>query len=165
MARSLIEQWFPAAAVGAESLRERGAASALPPISFLHVWWARRPLVASRAAVLASLLPAWPRSEDHSEQDVAILNALKSEFPSGEAEYHAWFLEAVGILGDPVAARIAIASARGTNIKLANGGYGYSRAFTRSPSDDVIERLQRLAHARAAFSGLCLLYTSPSPRD
>ena len=23
----------------------------------LHVWWARRPLVASRAAVLASLLP------------------------------------------------------------------------------------------------------------
>ena len=57
VSRSLIEQWFPAATVGAESLRERGASSALPPINFLHVWWARRPLTASRAAVVASLLP------------------------------------------------------------------------------------------------------------
>ncbi len=32
--------------------------TALPPTYCLHVWWARRPLVASRAAVLASLLPA-----------------------------------------------------------------------------------------------------------
>ena len=31
--------------------------TALPPTYYLHVWWARRPLVASRAAVLASLLP------------------------------------------------------------------------------------------------------------
>ena len=29
-----------------------------PAPNRLHVWWARRPLVASRAAVLASLLPA-----------------------------------------------------------------------------------------------------------
>ena len=32
--------------------------TAVPPTYYLHVWWARRPLVASRAAVLASLLPA-----------------------------------------------------------------------------------------------------------
>ena len=56
MTRSLIEQWFPAATVGAESLRERGSVEALPPMNFLHVWWARRPLIASRAAVVASLL-------------------------------------------------------------------------------------------------------------
>jgi hypothetical protein len=32
------------------------------PHTYLHVWWARRPLVASRAAVLGSLLPAdFPR--------------------------------------------------------------------------------------------------------
>jgi adenine-specific DNA methylase len=60
MTRPLIEQWLPAATIGAESIRERGASSALPPINFLHVWWARRPLTASRAAVLSSLLPAWP---------------------------------------------------------------------------------------------------------
>jgi putative DNA methylase len=44
--------------VGAETQRERGASSALPPLYFLHVWWARRPLTPSRAAILASLLPA-----------------------------------------------------------------------------------------------------------
>ena len=32
--------------------------TALPPSYYLHVWWARRPLVAARAAILASLLPA-----------------------------------------------------------------------------------------------------------
>ncbi|MYH48434.1 MAG: DUF1156 domain-containing protein [Gammaproteobacteria bacterium] len=57
--RTLIEDWLPITAVGCESMRERGASSALPPLYFLHVWWARRPLLASRAALLASVLPAW----------------------------------------------------------------------------------------------------------
>jgi putative DNA methylase len=60
--RLLIEDWLPAAAIGVECMRERGSASALAPHTYLHVWWARRPLVASRAAVLGSLLPAdFPR--------------------------------------------------------------------------------------------------------
>lgn len=60
--RLLIEEWLPAAAIGVECMRERGSASALAPHSYLHVWWARRPLAASRAAVLGSLLPAdFPR--------------------------------------------------------------------------------------------------------
>ena len=60
--RLLIEEWLPAAAIGVECMRERGSASALAPHTYLHVWWARRPLTASRAAVLASLLPAdFPR--------------------------------------------------------------------------------------------------------
>jgi adenine-specific DNA methylase len=54
----LIEAGFPCYQVGAETQRERGASSALPPLYFLHVWWARRPLTPSRAAILASLLPA-----------------------------------------------------------------------------------------------------------
>lgn len=53
----LIEAGFPCHQVGAETQRERGASSALPPLYFLHVWWARRPLIPSRAAILASLLP------------------------------------------------------------------------------------------------------------
>lgn len=56
--RLLIEDWLPAAAIGVECMRERGSASALAPHSYLHVWWARRPLCASRAAVLGSLLPS-----------------------------------------------------------------------------------------------------------
>jgi putative DNA methylase len=50
--RVLIEDWLPIEAIGAESKRERGASSALPPLYFLHVWWARRPLTTSRAAIL-----------------------------------------------------------------------------------------------------------------
>ena len=58
----LIEEWLPAAAIGVECMRERSSASALAPTTFLHVWFARRPLCASRAAVLGSLLPAdFPR--------------------------------------------------------------------------------------------------------
>ncbi len=60
--RLLIEEWLPAAAIGVECMRERGSASALAPHTYLHIWWARRPLTASRAAVLGSLLPAdFPR--------------------------------------------------------------------------------------------------------
>ena len=57
----LIEEWIPAAAIGVECMRERSTGQQ-PPDKRLHVWWARRPLCASRAAVLASLLPAdFPR--------------------------------------------------------------------------------------------------------
>lgn len=59
--RLLIEEWLPAAAIGVECMRERGTGNN-PPNARLHVWWARRPLTVSRAAVLASLLPAdFPR--------------------------------------------------------------------------------------------------------
>jgi len=56
--RLLIEEWLPAAAIGVECMRARGTSSALEPTTFLHVWWARKPLTVSRAAVLASVLPA-----------------------------------------------------------------------------------------------------------
>ncbi|MFP4088536.1 MAG: DUF1156 domain-containing protein, partial [Desulfobacteraceae bacterium] len=53
----LIEAGFPCHQVGAETQRERDTGKA-PPTHRLHVWWARRPLTPSRAAILASLLPA-----------------------------------------------------------------------------------------------------------
>lgn len=55
--RVLIEKWFPFEEVGIEGQRERGMASAMPSVNFMHVWWARRPLSASKGAILASLLP------------------------------------------------------------------------------------------------------------
>ncbi|KAA3635364.1 MAG: DUF1156 domain-containing protein [Armatimonadetes bacterium] len=54
----LIEAGFPCHQVGAETQRERGASSALPPVYYLHVWWARRPLTPSRAAILGAILSA-----------------------------------------------------------------------------------------------------------
>ncbi|MER6849213.1 DUF1156 domain-containing protein [Streptomyces flaveolus] len=150
MTRSLIEQWLPAASIGAESVRETGTFTALPPTFALHVWWARRPHIASRAAVIASALPAWPTLDEAegSEDCKRVLAGLQNEFPGGEAEYHAWFLLCLGIAGDPVASRKAIAAAKEAGIKLPGNGYGYPRAFTESPGKEVLERISRLAALR-----------------
>ena len=129
----LIEKWLPIAEVGAESQRERGASSALPPPYFLHVWWARRPLVASRAAVLGSTLPAW--SEDWPED-------LLARFPT-EKEYREWVVHQLGIRGDPVAARRRIHAANEARIKLAQA-YDGPRAFTLTPDRENLELQRRL---------------------
>lgn len=47
----LIAHYYPTKEAGQESQRERGAR--FPPLFYLHLWWARRPLAASRAAVAA----------------------------------------------------------------------------------------------------------------
>ena len=55
MRECLIEHGFPCHQVGAETQRERGMSTALPAHFALHVRWARRPLIPSRAAIIASL--------------------------------------------------------------------------------------------------------------
>lgn len=109
MSRRLIEEWLPVAEIGEESTRERRSMTALPPTYYLHVWWARRPLVASRAAVLASLLPA---DADHEK-----------------------FLHVLGIHGDPIATRRKIDLARRKGERFEGEAYTYKRAFTYIPSD------------------------------
>ena len=78
-----------------------------PAPNRLHVWWARRPLVASRAAVLASLLPA---DADRKK-----------------------FLHVLGIHGDPIATRRKLDEAKRTGKNLGANPYGYPRAFTYLP--------------------------------
>ena len=56
--RRLIEDWLPIKEISVEAVREGGALAGHPPVNQLHVWWARRPLVASRAAVAAAVLDA-----------------------------------------------------------------------------------------------------------
>jgi len=129
---TLIESWLPFEAIGAESQRERGASSALPPLYFLHVWWARRPLTVSRAAVLAGLLPQW--SEGWPVP-------LRQRFPTQET-YHAWFTRLLGILGDPVAGRKLIQWAKQRGIRLKEHPYGGApRAFTVNPSQEDLETM------------------------
>ena len=77
----LIEAGFPCHQVGAETKRERDTGKA-PPTHRLHVWWARRPLTPSRAAVLGSLLPAdtdvdWFLRELGIEQVQADVNGVR----------------------------------------------------------------------------------------
>jgi len=52
----LIEDYLPIQAISAEASREKSVRKG--HISTLHLWWARRPLVACRAAVYGALVPA-----------------------------------------------------------------------------------------------------------
>lgn len=110
MTTRLIERWLPIAEIGIESVRERTPMTPFPAPNRLHVWWARRPLVASRAAVLASVLP------EAADRDA--------------------FKHALGIHGDPVAARARIARADRLGERLGADAYGYARAFSHNPTDD-----------------------------
>ncbi len=56
--RRLIEDWLPIKEISVEAIRERAGAIPNPAPHQLHVWWARRPLAISRAAVAAALLDA-----------------------------------------------------------------------------------------------------------
>jgi len=58
--RRFIEESFPVKEVGQESAREKNIRHG--HISTLHIWWARKPLAASRATIYASLIPA-PKDE------------------------------------------------------------------------------------------------------
>lgn len=121
MTKRLIEEWLPIAEIGIESVRERTPMTPFPAPNRLHVWWARRPLVASRAAVLASLLPA-------------------------DADRKT-FMHILGIHGDPVAAKRAMEKVKRTGIRIDNP-YGYDRAFQYCPSEKeefwLLEELGKL---------------------
>ena len=111
----LIERWLPIAQIGIESTRERTPMTPFPAPNRLHVWWARRPLVASRAAVLASLLPADVDREK--------------------------FLHVLGIHGDPVATRRRIDEARRRGERFEGQAYTYPRAFSHVPGHDDLRWL------------------------
>ena len=63
--RAFIEVDFPVKEVSAESAREKNIRHG--HISTLHIWWARRPLAASRATIYAALTPE-PKSEREREE-------------------------------------------------------------------------------------------------
>ncbi|OZE26973.1 hypothetical protein CH278_25795 [Rhodococcus sp. 05-2254-5] len=127
--RVLIEDWLPVAELGIESRRERAAASALPPLSFLHVWWARRPVVASTAVVLGGLMPAWTKDLADAFPDAPDLQ--------DEAAYRRWLLHLVGIWGDPITARRAYDGAVASGIRIPNP-YSYKQAFRNAiPRTDI----------------------------
>lgn len=109
MTRRLIESWLPIMEIGIESLRERTPMTPFPAPNRLHVWWARRPLIASRAAILASILP------HDADREM--------------------FKHVLGIHGDPVAARARIAKANRDGSRLGASAYGYPRAFTYTISE------------------------------
>jgi putative DNA methylase len=131
--RLLIEDWLPVAELGIESRRERAAASSLPPLSFLHIWWARRPLVASAGAVLGSLMPAW-------SPELAAEFKTNPELQTA-GQYRDWFLRLCGILGDPVAAKAASDTAKAAGRSLSRNPFTYKQAYKNSPELAEIDLL------------------------
>ena len=108
----LIEKWLPINQVSTEALRERAAASALPPVNWMHVWWARRPLAPSRASVLLSLLP------ESADAPQTRRNAFDLLGTSPDIHW--------------IAQRLASASESG---ERDQEGYGkHRRAFTHNPT-------------------------------
>ena len=116
----LIEHYLPIDEISIESIRERAAASAFPiPLNRLHVWWARRPLNTSRAAVAASLVP-----DDASRADL---------------------LAMLGIPETLLAEHADILEAREKGVRSLNG-YSQKRAFTYNPSSQHQALLRRNGH-------------------
>ncbi len=77
--RRLIEDFLPIQAISAEASREKSVRKG--HISTLHLWWARRPLVACRAAVYGALVPAArfvpENGPDNKKQSLGRANAAK----------------------------------------------------------------------------------------
>ena len=65
--RRLIEDFLPIMAINEVAQREKIGHAATHPRK-LHLWWARRPLAAARAAVYATLVPAAGRGEDPTQE-------------------------------------------------------------------------------------------------
>jgi len=73
MNRAFIETDFPIREVSEHSTQEKNIRHG--HISTLHVWWARRPLAASRATIYASLIPE-PKNEDERQERMKFIAEL-----------------------------------------------------------------------------------------
>ncbi len=71
--KRLIEVDFPIKEVSEESVREKNIKHG--HISTLHIWWARRPLAASRATTYAALVPA-PKDENELREKLKFIAEL-----------------------------------------------------------------------------------------
>lgn len=149
--RLLIEDWLPVRELGIESRRERAVVTTLPPLNWLHVWWARRPLVASAGVVLAGLLPAW-------SPDLAG-NFPASEMLQSEHTYRSWLQQLVGIWGDAISARAAFDKALADGVRIPNP-YTYRQAYRNSPGPSDIELLHAIL--RRTWGGELPLVADPT---
>jgi len=75
--KRFIEVSFPVKEVSKESAREKNIRHG--HISTLHIWWARRPLAASRATAYAALIPAPNTAEEWQQKSNFIVELCKWE--------------------------------------------------------------------------------------
>lgn len=80
--RRLIEDSFPVKEVSAESARDKNIRQG--HISTFHMWWARRPLAASRATAYAALVPPPKNIDEWEKQRNFIIELCKWENSNDE---------------------------------------------------------------------------------
>lgn len=81
----LIELALPIREISAESVRQKSPQRG--HISTLHLWWARRPLAASRAVVFASLVPDPDDPRCPADFRAAVERHLKTQVPAELKHY------------------------------------------------------------------------------
>lgn len=114
----LIEESLPVRTIGIES--EREGKGKFPPLNRLHVWWARRPLIAARTAVLASVIG----SEQMNMEEL---------------------VERMGISGNTVEKYQAREAGQKPDDMLVYEWYGYRRPFTQDINDEDFDTIQKAA--------------------
>ena len=67
----LLKYYFPTIEVSEEAMRERGTRIP-PPLSYIHLWWARRPLIGSRVTIATSAVKV------ESEPDKEFIKEFKN---------------------------------------------------------------------------------------
>ena len=112
----LIDSWLPFGEVSVESIRERTAFTALPAMYALHIWFSRKPLTASRASILCSLL----QNKD-KEKIFDIMG-----FPNNK---------------NIVLIKNEIDQLNAKGIRKKENPYTWKRAFTHTPTDSELEWL------------------------
>ncbi len=111
----LIDSWFPFGEVSVESIRERSPGTDFPAPNRLHVWFARRPLTTSRAAILCSLIKIKDRNN--------ILKVLG--IPPDE---------------DLLNAQRKMDEAKSTKIRIENP-FTWKKSYYHTPTDSELEWL------------------------
>ncbi|MEW6107353.1 MAG: DUF1156 domain-containing protein, partial [Bacillota bacterium] len=86
MRKTFIETTFPVKEVSGEGAREKNIRHG--HISTLHIWWARRPLAASRATIYAALTP-----EPTDEQEAIARREFISELSKWENSLNPYYIE------------------------------------------------------------------------
>lgn len=135
------------------------AASALPPLSFLHIWWARRPLAGAQGVQLAALLPPWDESLLDSTEGLAeALGRVQSHrrdikgdrrlSMTDEDWYRTWVLWLAGVWGDTVTAEQLKSEANARGIRLDSNPFAWKQAYKNKPAVEDLNVLHRLLVSR-----------------
>ena len=115
--KRLIEDYLPIEAISEEASKEKSARKG--HISMIHLWWARRPLVACRAAIYGALVPieSFRPASGPDEKRASLSRANAAKFVKALCQYPAiqiTVVEAEKHVLDAHADRLSVGSGKPT---------------------------------------------------